>query len=72
MPHARNIAAQIDAWQRRKRLSDAAAAAELEVLPVLFMKWKAGTPCPYAAILETKMEVPVQRVTRSPGGIIGL
>ena len=72
MPQPRNIASQIDAWQRRKRLSDAAAAAELEVLPVLFMKWKAGAMCPYAALIETKMGVPVERVDKTPGGIITL
>lgn len=70
MAQARNIASQIDDWQKRRRLSDAAAAHALELSPALFIHWKAGNLCPYPAIIETKMGVPVEKVTRTPGGII--
>lgn len=72
MTAPRNIAPQLAAWQQRRRLTDAAAAHELEISPLLFGLWKGGTACPYAALVETKMGLRVEKVKKTAGGVITL
>lgn len=55
----RDISAQLAVWQERTGYDDEKAALELGVPPEAFKRWKAGGLCGLAAMIETKIGVPV-------------
>lgn len=59
MTDHRVIAVQLAMWRKEKRYSEAECAKVLGVSLKDYRKWAGGQPCPYPAMVETKIGVPV-------------
>jgi hypothetical protein len=73
MAAPRNIALQLQAWQKRNRYTPAEAAHELGVPLINYLGWADGIPCRLANLIETRIGVPVSAKrldARLLGGII--
>jgi DNA-binding XRE family transcriptional regulator len=56
---ARDVSIELKAWRATMQYSQDQAAGHLGVPVQSIIDWEKGVPCPFAAMLETSIGVPV-------------